>query len=69
MERFVARVLRDGKVTIAKRLRELLNVVDGEECEEPESKCVQSEGVVSEWCDDEFVRYTLGFFRLFGERL
>jgi len=30
LERFVARVMRDGKVTIPKRLRELLGVEDGD---------------------------------------
>lgn len=30
LERFVARVLQDGKVTIPKRLRELLGVKDGD---------------------------------------
>jgi len=30
MEIFAARVLRDGKVTIPKRLRELLDVEDGD---------------------------------------
>lgn len=30
LERFVARVLQDGKVTIPKRLRELLGVVEGD---------------------------------------
>ena len=30
LERFVARVMRDGKVTIPKRLRELLSVEEGD---------------------------------------
>lgn len=30
LERFVARVLQDGKVTIPKRLRELLGVEEGD---------------------------------------
>lgn len=30
MEQFVARVFQDGKVTIPKRLRELLEVEDGD---------------------------------------
>jgi AbrB family looped-hinge helix DNA binding protein len=30
LERFVAGVLQDGKVTIPKRLRELLGVVEGD---------------------------------------